>query len=295
MDSRHLVIDAQNALFKGFFSFGRTAVTSADGRDLRVLLGFLAELLKAAVTVSPTHITLCFDSPGGCAWRRELFPAYKAGRPERPVELTENIPVLQSMLREAGFNVWAADGVEADDLVASAVTSTPGVDTVVYSSDKDLHALVTDRVHIIKPDSMARFDAAGIAEKYGVRPDRWLEFAALRGDSSDGLPGVRGIGDKAAKAILDAYPSVDAAVADPKVAEQIGTTFARRLIDGFDGYDLTYRVACLDRSVPFTLDGSALSRLDPATIQTVTARYDVAAIGRRVAQLASGPRYAGAA
>ena len=152
--------------------------------------------------------------------RKQADPGYKAGRSEKDPELEEQLAVLPEQLAAVGFEVVCVEGLEADDVLASVATSATalGWRTVLLSSDRDLTAQVNDHVTLLRPratmSDLVVTDRARVREEYGIEPEQYVDFAALRGDTSDGLRGVRGIGPKIAARLLRDHGTVEQLLAN---------------------------------------------------------------------------------
>ncbi|MBW3664245.1 MAG: hypothetical protein KY469_14185 [Actinobacteria bacterium] len=192
----------------------------------------IVRMLASAWIYGPYDaVVVAFDSP--TSMRRELYPEYKSRRDDHDPLLTEQIALAASTLAACGLHVVTADGYEADDLLAAtaeAIHRLPPARCHVLSSDRDLTAVVTDRVILLRPrrtmSDIRIYDVAAVEAEYGVAPGLYLQLAALRGDPSDDLPGVRGIGRKTAAKLLRSFGSVEEIYAnlrylDHKVAAEL--------------------------------------------------------------------------
>ncbi|MDX1658295.1 MAG: 5'-3' exonuclease H3TH domain-containing protein [Nitriliruptorales bacterium] len=171
------------------------------------LTGGVVRMLATAWTQGPYDgVVIGFDGPDNR--RRQLFEGYKANRPDKDPELVEQLARLPDHLDACGFTVSKHDGIEADDVLAAAAEacSARGWHCDVLSSDRDLMALVSDLVRVLRPratmSDLKAYGPAAVEAEFGVRPDQYTDYAALRGDPSDGLPGVRGVGKKTARRLL---------------------------------------------------------------------------------------------
>ncbi|AEV85501.1 DNA polymerase I [Actinoplanes sp. SE50] len=181
---------------------------------LRGLVGYLA---RAAAQLRPDAVLVGFDCPHDSA-RRTDHPDYKAHRPAKPAELTRQLQIAPDLLRAAGVGTVVPPAYEADDVLASsaALARSLGWQSVLMTSDRDAFALIDDTTSVLRIrnggfDRSVLVDAASLAAAYGVHPWQYTDFAALRGDPSDNLPGVRRFGARTAARLLTAFGSVDAA------------------------------------------------------------------------------------
>jgi 5'-3' exonuclease len=212
-----MLVDAANLYFRAFYGIPET-ITAPDGRPVNAIRGFLDMSAALIERRRPTRWVACLDLDWRPAFRVALVPSYKAhrlakdGTEEIPPSLAAQIPPLLSVLGAFGLARTGADGFEADDVMATlAHRDTDPVEVV--SGDRDMLALATERVTILYTGKgIAKLEAMGPAEvlaKYGVPAEHYADFAVLRGDPSDGLPGVTGIGEKTAAALVSRFGSIE--------------------------------------------------------------------------------------
>ena len=212
-----MLVDAANLYFRAFYGVPES-VTSPDGKPVNAARGFLDMTATLIERRRPTRYVACLDLDWRPAFRVALLPSYKAhrlapdGRTEAiPEALVPQIPALLSVLAALGLAIGGAEGFEADDVIATLAARDGGPCEIV-SSDRDLIALATQRVRLLYVGrGVARLEELGpdeVRARYGVPPERYADFAALRGDPSDGLPGVAGIGAKTAAALVMRYGAV---------------------------------------------------------------------------------------
>jgi len=198
---------------------------------------WLAQLWQAE---QPEAIVVGWDTLTVPTYRHESFQAYQSGR-EFDDAILEQLDLLPSVVRAAGFVAAKGDGYEADDFLAAAAQTWPG-EVRIVTSDRDAYQLVSDRVTILQPTKgvtdMNRIDPAGVRERYGVDPGQVVDLIALRGDPSDKLPGARGIGPKKAADLLQQYGTLDAVLADGRFASEA------------EDLRLYRRIARMDASAP---------------------------------------------
>ncbi len=209
-----LLLDAPSLVYRVFFAWPKTIV-DPQGRPINAVRGFLEMLTKLVVDRRPESVVAVFDADWRPAWRVEAYPGYKSERPEEPAELTFQFEVLAEVLDAAGVQRTEAPGLEADDALAVLVRdAAPERPDAIVTGDRDLLCLVRDPDVIVLftlrgVTDLKRFDAAAVKDAYGVEPHEYQDFALLRGDPSDGLPGVAGIGPVRAAKLLATYGSVE--------------------------------------------------------------------------------------
>jgi 5'-3' exonuclease len=206
------LLDAPSLVYRAFFSYP-TSVTDERGHPVNAVRGFMEMVTRLIIDRRPDRLVAVFDSNFRPDFRVAAYPGYKAQRPEDPPELPRQFHVLAEVLDAAGIERAESDGLEADDAIATLVSRIDG-EIVIVTGDRDLLALVRDPdVKALFPvkgtKEMTEFAEADIEAKYGVPPRLYPQLATLRGDPSDGLPGISGIGPKRAVALLTRHGSVE--------------------------------------------------------------------------------------
>jgi 5'-3' exonuclease len=197
-----------------------------------------------------------FDADWRPQWRVDLYPGYKAKRAEDPPELPGQFPVVRAVLDAAGLPVAEADGYEADDVIGTiAATAGPRERVAVVTGDRDLFQVVRDPVvWVLYPlkgtSSLARMDEAAVAAKVGVPPSRYADLAILRGDPSDGLPGVPGVGEKTAARLVADHADLDELLAAAD-AGRLAPRLATALAQSADYLQAMRRVVALPTDVDY--------------------------------------------
>jgi DNA polymerase-1 len=219
-------------------------------------------LARVAASTRPTACVIGFDDPFRST-RRELHPAYKAQRPPKPTGLVNFLDDLPGLLRRIGFHVVVPQGLEADDVLGSAAefATRRGVPATLVTGDRDSFALVRPTVNVWLLGSGGatnRVAPSYLASRYGVGPEAYPDFAAMRGDASDNLPGVKGIGAMTAARLLAAYPDAEAAFADPAgVTRLLGPYLGRTLLDQRAVFEHNREIMRIRTDVPIDADACA--------------------------------------
>lgn len=208
MSNSVYLIDGSSYIYRAYHAIA--PLSNSNGLPTHAVLGFVNMFHRLVKEKSPDHIAIAFDSRGP-VFRHEMYPDYKANRPPMPEDLAVQIPYIKRFVRGSGAAQLELQGVEADDLIASATVALvrQGVDVVIVSGDKDLLQLVSEGVTLWDPMRDKVMDAAEVEKKYGVGPGSLLEFFALVGDSADNVPGVPGVGLKTARKLIEEYGSLD--------------------------------------------------------------------------------------
>lgn len=216
-----MLVDAANLYFRAFYALPES-ITAPDGRPVNAIRGYLDMTAALIDKRRPTRHVACLDHDWRPAFRVRLIPSYKAhrvaadGGEEVPDTLSPQIPLLLDVLAAVGLAAVGASGFEADDVIATLAARD--TDTVeVVSGDRDLLAVATDRVTVLYTGKgiakMAVMGPAEVEAKYGVAAVHYADFAVLRGDPSDGLPGVPGVGEKTAAALVGRFGAIEDIVA----------------------------------------------------------------------------------
>lgn len=235
-----LAVDGNSLLHRAFHASARSGFQTPDGRPGWAVRGLLSQLVAAVDRVSADAVVVGFDDRLASV-RRERWPSYKAHRSPKPETLQQQLLDAVEVLGELGVRVVVPPGLEADDVLASAAAYAPtvGARTVVATSDRDSFALIGEHTRMLRilnggVDASPLLDPQRLVMVTGVRPDQYLDFAALRGDTSDNLPGVPGFGPKTAARLLGALDSAQEAFADAasggeRCRQAVGVALARRL------------------------------------------------------------------
>src|SRR4051794_9328797 len=235
-----LAVEGNSLLQRAFHPSARTMDRTPDRAQGRAVRGLLSQLVAAVARVCADVVVVGFDDRGNSS-RKRRWPTYKAQRAPKPESLERQLDLAVEVLRELGVTVVVPEGLEADDVLASVAAQAPalGARTVVATSDRDSFALIDEHTRMLRilnggVDASPLLDPARLAMVTGVRPEQYLDLAALRGDSSDNLPGVTGFGSKTAVKLLQALDTAEAAFDDAaaggeKCAAAIGKARARSL------------------------------------------------------------------
>src|SRR5437763_7568000 len=215
-----LLLDGHSLAYRAFFALPTDLATKA-GTVTNAVYGFTSMLTKVMADEHPDLIAVAFDAPGGSTYRIELDPEYKAGRKETPDLFRSQLPLIHEVLEALEIKQLEVPGVEADDVIATLATraAAEGTDVVIVTGDRDSYQLVHDpHIKVLYNrrgvSDYALYDEAGIVERTGVRPDQYVYYAALRGDPSDNLPGVAGVGEKTAAKLITTYGDLDGVFAN---------------------------------------------------------------------------------
>lgn len=258
---RLLVLDGNSILNRAFY--GIKLLTTKDGHYTNALVGFLNIFQKLRDQTAPDRIAVAFDRKAP-TFRHQRYEAYKAGRKGMPEELAEQLPVIKELLGLMGCAVVERDGYEADDILGtlSAAAVQQGGDCFIATGDRDALQLVDDKVTVLlaatkmgRPDTSA-YDIPAIREKYGLSPAQLIDLKALMGDASDNIPGVPGVGEKTALALLHTFHTLDelyAHIDSPEIRDGVRS----KLAAGKDSAYLSRELGTICRQAPVETDMDA--------------------------------------
>ena len=241
-----MLLDSASLWYRAYYGMPDTLL-SPTGMPVNAIRGYLDMTARLIGMYSPDRIVACIEGDWRPSWRVDIFPAYKANRleddsdaEEEPETLTPQIPVLLDLLDAFGFPMLGVDDYEADDVMATFAVKEKGPIRIV-TGDRDLFQLVDDK-RDVKVVYLARgisqhdlVDISWVANKYAIPGDRYALFAMFRGDTSDGLPGVKGIGEKGAALIANNFATVDEVVEAAKSGHEVlSASLAKKVVDGID-------------------------------------------------------------
>jgi DNA polymerase-1 len=214
--SKLLLLDGHSLAYRAFFALP-TDLATKNGTVTNAVYGFTSMLTKVIADEQPDYLAVAFDAPGGSTYRKELDTEYKANRKETPDLFRSQLPLIHEVLKALEIRQLEIEGVEADDVIATLAVQAAdkGIDVVIVTGDRDSYQLVRDpHIKVLYNkrgvSDYALYDEAGIAERcLGVTPAQYLDYASLRGDTSDNLPGVPGIGEKTAAKLITTYGGLE--------------------------------------------------------------------------------------
>ena len=257
-----MLLDSASLWYRAYYGMPDT-LTAPDGTPVNAIRGYIDMTSRLLSVYKPNRLVACLDGDWRPSWRVELFPDYKANRleeegdeEEEPETLTPQIPILLDLLDLFGIPVVGVDDYEADDVMATYAEIEKGPIRIV-TGDRDLFQMVDDKrdikvVYLAKGISQHDLvDYSYVANKYGIPGDRYALFAMFRGDPSDGLPGVRGIGEKGAALIANAFGNIDDALAGAHAGhDSLPPALAKKIIAGSDYLKIAPTVVQVARNAP---------------------------------------------
>ncbi len=264
-----ILVDASGYLFRAYHALPK--LTNSKGEATGALMGVLGMLRKLIDEHRPDYVGVVFDAPGK-TFRDDLYPEYKANRPAMPDELREQILPLQEVIRAMGLPLLVIPDVEADDVIGTLATraAEQGIPTLVSTGDKDMAQLVGEHVTLVNTMTDTVLDPAGVKDKFGVPPERIVDYLALMGDSVDNIPGVPKCGPKTAAKWIADFGDLDGVIANAaKVTGKVGENLRAVL----DQLPLSRELTTIKRDVALDLEPTDL-RPAPPDRETLRGWYE---------------------
>ncbi len=241
-----LLIDGMYLIFSSFYAFGN--MRSANGTATGALYGFIARIDYLLKELNPDYLIVALDSKGK-TFRHDMYPEYKGNRKEPPEELVLQIPLIKEYLKLKQIDTIEIPSYEGDDIIyfLKKEAEKSKDEVIIFTADKDMFQLVDEDTTIFHPKLKKKLGTEDIKEHYGLYPDQIVDYLALMGDSSDNIPGAKGIGEKTAKKLIDKYSSIKS------IFENIDTIedkFKKKLEASRSEIDLSRRLILLDAKAP---------------------------------------------
>ncbi|GAA1677138.1 5'-3' exonuclease [Glycomyces endophyticus] len=289
-----MLIDAASLWYRAYYGLP-SSIKAPDGRRSGAVRGFFDGLAVLSKRFSPTGVVCCLEGNWRPQWRLDLMPGYKADRAladggeDTPEGLDDQVAAIEALLPALGVATAAHPDYEADDVIATLASRT-AEPALVVTGDRDLFQLVDDErdrkvVYLAKGISKAElFDGEAVATKFGVGPGHYVDFAVLRGDPSDGLPGVKGIGAKTAVSLVNAYGGIaglKAAAADP--ASDLPARQRASITDAADYLDRAVKTSTVAADVDVPVVDAAIPTAwkDPASVEALAEEWNVGSAIKR--------------
>ena len=293
MKQRLLLLDGHSLAYRAFFALPVENFTTAQGQHTNAIYGFASMLINLIRDEKPTHIAVAFDVSRK-TFRSEKFPEYKANRASTPDEFRSQISFINELVD--GFRIprYEKEGFEADDIIATISTEAvkEGFEVLICTGDRDSFQLVSRDVTVLYPKKgvteLARMTPDAVEEKYGLKPSQYPDFAALRGDPSDNLPSIPGVGEKTATKWIQEYGSLKELIARiDEVGGKVGDSLRSHISSVITNRELTQLIH--DVPVPFTLD--KWSGVDSQRIYTLFDQLEIKALKERLKAISGDSNY----
>ncbi len=267
------LVDGSSYLYRAFHVPALQRLSNAEGQPTGALYGVINMVKSLLESETPRHMAVVFDAPGK-NFRHDLFEDYKANRPPMPEELKSQIEPLKAFIRAMGIPLIEVPAVEADDVIGTLAekATEKGMPVVISTGDKDMAQLVNEKVRLVNTMTGTAMDAAGVEEKFGVKPEQIVDFLALTGDASDNIPGVPRVGAKTAAKWLQKYGNLDELLAH---AEEITGKVGESLRAHKAQLPLSRELVTIKRDLDLDIDPAELElgETDPGTLDALIEQY----------------------
>lgn len=273
------LVDVSSMFFRAFYAI--RPLSNQSGMPVNALYGFLSMTIKLLREIRPDYMAFCFDR-GEPTFRSEIDPNYKAHRDEMPADLVPQIPYFRKLSEALGIRCFDQAGFEADDIIGTLAKfgREQGLEVVIVSGDKDFAQLVKPFISMYDTMKDVRYDEAGVVAKWGVEPRKMLDYLAMVGDSSDNVPGVKGIGAKGAQKLLLEFDSIEDIYANlDKISS---ASLRKKLEEGRESAFMSKRLVSIvcDMRLNMDLDNLRLQSIHREELQALLAELDFKSFAR---------------
>jgi DNA polymerase-1 len=284
-----VVIDGKSVFYRGYYAMPN--LTTKDGQPTGGVFGFATMALEVIRRLKPDYVAVAWDKPKTNIRKRlELYPEYKAGRKPAPADFKEQIPILQELLQAFGWPLYELDDYEADDIMGALAVqaSKQDIETLLITSDMDMLQLVNDKVHVyaLKTglSNIELYSPKSFEAKYGIQVDQFLDLKSIKGDSSDNIPGVPGIGEKGALDLLKTYKTLDGVYENLDLLKE---TTRKKLEAGKDLAYLSKELARIWTDAPLKLDLKEVdgSKVQPEKVLKLLQKLEFRNLARRLPEV----------
>ncbi len=283
------VIDGKSVFYRGYYAMPN--LSTKDGKPTGGVFGFATMALEVIKRLKPDYVAVAWDKPKTNIRRRlELYPEYKAGRKPAPPDFYEQVVILQDLLQAFGWPLYELDDYEADDIMGALAVqaSQKGIETMLITSDMDMLQLVNERVHVyaLKTglSNIELYSPKSFEAKYGISVDQFLDLKSIKGDSSDNIPGVPGIGEKGALDLLKQYKTLDNIYDN---LDLIKDSLRKKLEAGKDSAYLSKQLAriWIDAPIKLNLDEVNGSKCQPEKVLTMLQDLEFRSLARQLPEV----------
>lgn len=263
-----------------------------DGASTGATYGFFSMILKVIQQLNPKYIVIAFDRPKP-TFRQQLYVGYQAQRPKMESDLSDQFRKIIEILQKARISTYAVDGFEADDIIGTVSddANRRGILTYIVTGDRDMLQLVDHDTRVFMPikgiSEVSIMDAEKVREKYGIKPEQFIDYKALQGDASDNYPGVAGVGPKTAANLINEYDSVENIYKNLDKIAVKNKKLADKLVEGHEACMIAYKLATIVRDVPFAYDFEAtkIEYIELEEFKTALSKEEFHTLPRRVDEI----------
>lgn len=283
------IIDGKSVFYRGYYAM--PGLSTNDGTPTGGVYGFAVMALEVIKKLKPDYVCVAWDKPKTNIRKRlEMYPEYKAGRKPAPPDFYAQVPMLHDLLDAFGWPLYELDDYEADDIMGTLATKAAkkDIETMLVTSDMDMLQLVDPHIHVFALkkglSNIELYSPASFTAKYGIRPDQFLDLKALKGDSSDNIPGVPGIGEKGAIDLLKSYETLDGVYDNLAL---IKDNLRKKLEAGKDSAYLSKKIAAIWIDAPVELDLEALdvNKCQPEKIRDLLQKFEFRTLARQLPEV----------
>src|SRR5678815_3983910 len=272
-----MLLDGYGLVYRGYFAL--PPLTTSKGELVNGAFGFASIVLRGLQDLQPDYLAVSFDLPGP-TFRHEAYAEYKANRVRMPDDLRDQFPKVREVVKALRIPVYELPGYEADDVIGTIVVDAEkrGLDTTIVTGDLDMLQLVTDQTRLMTTRSGVEntilYDPAKIRERYDLVPGQMIDYKALKGDPTDNIPGVPGVGEKTAAKLVHEYGTLDAMY--ERIADVKPEKLRDKLVEHRDQVYAGHELSRIIRDVPVTLDLSSarLGDYDRDTVLRLFREYE---------------------
>jgi DNA polymerase-1 len=282
-----MLLDANGLIYRAFFALMNTPLTTSRGQLVNGVFGFWSIVLRGFQDVKPDYVICCFDLAAP-TFRHEQYADYKATRQQMPDDLRDQFPLVREIIEAFGIPIYQREGFEADDLIASLVAQAEvrGIETTIVSGDLDMLQLVSEATTLMTTrggvQQTVYYDPARVEERYGLTPAQMVDFKALKGDATDNIPGIPGVGEKTAARLLQDHSSLEGVYGDLDAVanEKLRLKLAEHRDDVFRWRELVTVRA--DVPVELDLEPARLGDYDRAEVLRLFREYEFRSLVERL-------------
>ncbi|MCX6733819.1 MAG: hypothetical protein NTX63_03310 [Candidatus Peregrinibacteria bacterium] len=288
MAEKLLIIDGNAIIHRAFHAI--PMLTTSSGQPTNAIYGFCSMIMNLLIKERPEYIVIAYDRKGK-TFRDDLYTEYKATRTKAPQELYDQMPLIKDVMRAFKIPQFEVDGFEADDIIATIthkMESNADIHCYIATGDRDAFQLITHAVSVITPKSgfkeYATYTPEKVKEEFGITPEQFCDYKTLRGDTSDNIPGVPGIGEKIATDLLKKYETIDGIL---NHLSELSPAIAKKMTEGKDSLEMSRKLVTLNHEVPidFVLDECTTHNFDVSEITRLFEGYEFRSLVRKLGEL----------
>ncbi len=289
---RLVIIDGKSVFYRGYYAMG--ALSTSDGTPTGGIYGFAAIAMEIVRQLEPTKVVVAWDSKSSTSKRREIFPEYKAGRVKPGPDFYAQIPYLRDLILALGWSFVECDDYEADDIIGTLALQADEAgdwDTIIVSSDLDMLQIVDENTRMYRIlkgfTNLEELDVPGVEEKYGIKKAQFLDLKALKGDTSDNIPGVPGVGEKTAVKLLKDFGTLEGVYGH---LDEVQGATQNKLAAGKDSAFMSYELAKIMTDAPVKLEDLPDLKIDRVRILDALNKLEFRSIARKFFSQSKKPK-----